>query len=142
MTIKQVRQLSIEELEGILMQKAFYVDWFNTVESAVFKAAQQGKTKKFKIVNGRSFRQWNSPVAAKAFFSQFEIPREDWEIRKMISPAQALKVSSANKKDLSKALEEVTTKPPGKLTLVPMDDKRQAVTMGDYGDYFDETEDM
>jgi hypothetical protein len=124
--LRNVEGLSLEELEDILGYKKFYMDWFNDVESMVYKEAQRGKTKKYKLVHGRSFRTWKSIRAANEFFNRFNIKKRDREKVTMISPAQAEKIVRVSRKELSEALNEVCFKPPGKLTLVPMDDKRKS----------------
>jgi hypothetical protein len=135
--LKRPALLSLEELEDILLQKRFFMDWFGAVEDAVFRAALQGKTVKHKLVYGRSVRQWKSPVLANRFFNQFEVPLRDRQKITLISPSQAEKLVKANKKELSLALKEVCFKPQGKLTLVSSDDKREAAFQN-MESYFDD----
>jgi hypothetical protein len=136
--MKEPDRLGLDELEDILERKAFYLDWFNAVEALVFRAAEAGLTKKFKIVEGRSFRQWKSPILANELLAKYNIPKRAREIRKLISPAQAEKIIRANRKELAAAMKDVTFKPAGKLTLVSMSDKRDAAVGVDTDSYFED----
>ena len=81
----------------------------------------------FKLVEGRSLRQWGNEQAAAEVLSE-ELGVDVAFKSTLSSPAQAEK---ALKKEKRKLLEDLVVKPAGKPTLVPESDKRSAINLTD-----------
>lgn len=75
-----------------------------------------------KVVEGRSFRAFRSEHDATEKMSEAGIPPIKQYKRRMISPAQADKLTS---KEGRKIIAEAVVKPPGNPTIVPSSDKRK-----------------
>lgn len=86
----------------------------------------------YKLVRGRSIRQWdeNLPIAENLSF----MGGQEYE-RKLKSPAQIEKTLKAMKAKFS--IEPLTVKPEGKLKLVPEGDNRDTVCSSPAIDYID-----
>jgi hypothetical protein len=76
-----------------------------------------------KLVEGKSNRKWKDGVGADDFFGAFS--KDEVAPRTLISPAQMEKLIKASKAELN--LSEFIEKPPGKPSLVPVEDKRPAL---------------
>lgn len=115
--------LNDAELRRVLEAKEQIVSWLSAVEGYVTDRLASGDTfPGFKLVEGRSLRQWSSEDEAADVLSV--VLGDDAYTRKLISPAQAEKaLGKAN----AKTIQELITKPPGKPTLVPESDKRPAL---------------
>lgn len=83
-----------------------------------------------KLVEGRSRRAFVSKGGTLEALMKAGVPREKVIVEEMISPAQAereLRAVGIARKDIPSLLEGLTKKPPGKPTLVPLSDKRDAM---------------
>lgn len=84
----------------------------------------------YKIVTGRSTREFTSNAAAAETLDFLGLPDEVIHPRGMISPSQAeieLTKIGYKKKELPDLLKSVVRKPPGKPAMAPDTDKRQAL---------------
>ena len=148
--MKEVKDLTNEELESIYASIPLYMDWFKAVTEKVYDLAATGQSKRYKLVYGRSVRQWASVPKALEFFDKHDISEEDRYIKKMITPPQAEKLIPGHG-DIRKLLADIrqtdyVVKPQGKLVLAPIEDKRAGVlSSNDAGEYFEgegESEDI
>lgn len=114
--------------QRILAAKAAMIAWLEQIENQEVAELMAGAAPdKFKLVEGKSNRQWaDEDKAAKLLLDHLKhdeiyppIPAE------ILSPAQAEKLLKAGSIKLD--LSAVITKPAGKPTLVPVTDKRSAL---------------
>ena len=118
--------LTDEQLTEILNAKKLIEGWLSAVEQHVIGKLETGEPfKGYKLVEGRSVRQWVNESEAEKVLSA-EYAEDKLYSRKFISVAQAEKL--LGKRNLSK-LEGLTVKPQGKPTLAPEDDKRSAINL-------------
>ena len=116
--------LSDEKLRVALEAKSLIEAWLSSVEQLVTQRIAGGKEfPGFKIVEGRSVRQWKDdeeiPTTLERIFGNSAYTR------KLISPAQAEKMlGKANKA----AVERFIVKPRGKPTLTSESDPRPSIT--------------
>ena len=122
---KPVNTLSDEQLRAALEGKKLVLSWLDAVEKLATERLNSGQGfPGFKLVAGRSVRQWSSEdSAAEALKSELG---DDAYTRKLLSPAQAEKVLGKAK---AKAVADLIIKSEGKPTLVPESDKRPAVNI-------------
>lgn len=118
-------KLNDTQLRAALESKKLIVSWLDAVEKLVTDKLNSGEPfDGFKLVAGRSLRQWgDEQQAAKTLES--ELGEEAFN-KKLLSPAQAEKVLGKKRKDL---LDALIVKPQGKPTLAPDTDKRPAVNV-------------
>lgn len=118
-----------EQRQRIIAAKPAMVAWLEQIENQEVAELLAGAAPQaFKLVEGKSNRKWSDEdKATKLLLDHLKheeiyppIPAE------ILSPKQAEDLLKARKVKLS--LAEVITKPPGKPTLVPVGDKRQALT--------------
>jgi hypothetical protein len=82
-----------------------------------------------KLVQGKSgARQWSDPEEAEKLLKSFRLKVDEMYDMKIISPTTAEKVLKEHPKQWKKA-EALVVRPPGKLAVVPVSDKREAVTV-------------
>lgn len=128
--------LSDEEIEAVLSRVADLTKWANEIaDYAQNEAITRGKEwHGFKVVEGRSNRKYTDEdaviEAAKAagykdIFKKSLIPITEME-------------KLMGKKQFSEILGELVYKPSGKPTLVPVSDKRPAITKSNPNEEFDE----
>lgn len=121
-----------DDLRRALGSKSLIEGWLTAVETVVRERLDDGQEfEGFKLVEGRSFRQWeNEQDAEKTLKKLF---KADAYTKKLLSPAQAEKKLGKAQKHL---VEELIVKPRGKPTLAPADDKRPAInaTADDFDD--------
>lgn len=116
--------LTDEEVEDVLSKVDDLVSWANDVKEYALKAAISGKEwTGWKVVEGRSNRRYTDErlVAAAAIAAGYD-PYE----QKLLGITEMQKALGKAKFD--EVLGAFVTKPQGKPTLVPMSDKRPALT--------------
>lgn len=115
--------LSDERLAEALSAKKLVLSWFDAVEQHVFEKLERGEAfPGFKLVEGRSLRQWiDEAVAEQALV---ELLGDDAYERKLLSVAKAEKALG---KKRSGDIADLVTKPMGKPVVVPESDKRPAI---------------
>lgn len=134
--LKTTDVLSDNDLRLALKNKKLIVSWLDAVENLVMDKLLTGVPfDGYKIVEGRSVRQWGDEVEAEKVLLE-TIEDKAYTPRKLISPAQAEKILGKTKKDL---IEPLIIKPVGKPTLVEESDKRESLTVS--ADSFDVVED-
>ena len=123
-------RLTDAQLREALENKKLICGWLDAVESYVTNKLETGEHfDGFKLVAGRSLRQWiNEGMAAEVL--QVELEDKAFT-KKLISPAQAEKALGKKRADV---LTDLICKPEGKPTLAPESDPRPAmnITQNDF----------
>jgi len=120
--------LSDEELAALYPKLAQIVSWANDLQDQALKRAEAGnKLPGLKLVEGRSSRSWSdeNAVIERLTAAGFE----DIYTTKLLSITAV--ESLVGKKEFVQLLGDVVTKPPGKPTLVPLEDKRSELSTHD-----------
>jgi hypothetical protein len=134
--LQDPNKLSNAQIKKVLEGKKLIESWLSAVESSVFAKLMNGeKFKGFKLVEGRSLRQWANESAAQVALLSLRDENEVFT-KKLISPAQAEKL--LGKKE-AKQIQDLIIKPQGKPTLTTEDDKRPE--FGNVENLFDEVVD-
>ena len=121
-----VDTLTDAQLRQALEAKKLIVGWLDAVEQYVTDKLNNGEAfDGFKLVEGRSTRQWRDESEAAQLLEQ-HYAQDDLYQRKFISVAQAEKL--VGKKNAA-MLAELVVKPAGKPTLAPAKDKRKSVNV-------------
>lgn len=101
--------------------------WLSDVEEYALGACLDGREiDGWKVVAGRSVRQWSDAGAAFEAAKAAGVPEEMLYERKPVTLAGLEKIMG--KKPFAEALGGFVTSPPGKPTLVKADDRRPAIT--------------
>jgi len=120
-----------EQRVRVLAAKKELIAWLEQVEAAEVADLLEGKPPMgFKLVEGKSNRQWSDEEAAKRLLRNHLSAEQTNPPSALISPAAAEKLLKGI--ELSTKFENkfksLITKPEGKPTLVPESDKRPALT--------------
>ncbi|EID3101012.1 DUF2800 domain-containing protein [Listeria monocytogenes] len=124
--------LEDDEIEVILEKVDDLVSWSNDIKEYTLKLALDGKQwANHKLVEGRSTRKYSNDnnVAAAVIKAGYD-PYD----KKLLGVTAMTKTLGKAKFD--ELLSDYIIKPPGKLTLVTNDDKRQAVTINNVNEEF------
>lgn len=121
--------LSNDQIGAILDKTAMARAWLDEVEALAARKVEAGETipgcaGNYKMVEGRSIREWADDGAAETFLESALADRA-YE-RKLLSPAKAEAAFKACALDV-KQLTPLITKKPGKPTLAAGNDKRPAL---------------
>lgn len=130
-TMPNISTLTREQRQRIIKSRKVFEQWLKAVEDQeVTELLAGAPALEFKLVEGKSNRQWSDAEAAKQLLTNhlpMDVIRPPGDV---ISPAQAEKALKGV--ELSTKFENrfqsLITKPPGKPTLVPVGDKRPALT--------------
>ena len=136
---KDPSEMSDDQIREILEAAPLLKQLLEAVDKEALRRCQSGRTiPGFKLVHGRGSSDWSFPEDEMADkLIKMGIPKGSVYVTKLISPAQAKKVTwekrDGTKKQLTdrqiKLMEsEYIAKSQGKLTVVPESDSRQAVT--------------
>lgn len=122
---KPVNTLTDDELRQALEGKKLVMSWLDAVEKLVVERLNAGEGfDGFKLVAGRSVRQWSNEADAEKALA--DMLGDDAYTKKLLSPAQAEKsLGKAKAKDIA----DYVVKAEGKPTLAPESDKRKAVNI-------------
>lgn len=121
-----VNALTDAQITRALQAKEQIVAWLSAVESLVTERLLNGQSfTGFKLVEGRSTRQWNDDGQAAEVLSM-ALDDDQIYIKKLISPAQAEKALG---KSNASMLQDLIVKAAGKPTLAPENDKRPALNI-------------
>lgn len=122
---KPVNTLTDDELRKALEGKKLVLSWLDAVEKLVVERLSAGEGfDGFKLVAGRSVRQWGNEAEAEKALA--DMLGDNAYTKKLLSPAQAEKsLGKAKAKDIA----EYVVKAEGKPTLAPESDKRKAVNI-------------
>jgi hypothetical protein len=120
-------KLTDEQLREALDAKKLIVGWLEAVEQLVKERLESGESfTGFKLVAGRSLRQWGDEASAAEALEQL-LGTDDAYERKLLTPSKAEKMLGKAK---AKEIQSLIIKPEGKPTLAPENDKRPAVNVG------------
>lgn len=118
-------RLSDKRLAEVLTAKKLIVSWLDAVEQHLKEKAERGEhVEGFKLVAGRSIRQWSDAEEASGKLE--ELLGQDAYERKLLTPAKAEKMLGKAK---AKAIADLIVKPSGKPALVPESDPRPAINI-------------
>ena len=128
--------LTDEEIESILPMLPDITKWANEISAYALEAAlNHGKQwSGFKVVEGRSNRKFSDEDAVAA--AAKEHGYTDIYRQSLITLTEMQKLMG--KKQFEEILGGLVIKPPGKPTLVPLSDKRQAMNVSDAKNEFNE----
>lgn len=124
--------LGVPQLAKIIAYRGMMEGWFAAIETYLEDQALGGTPiPGHKLVEARTNRVFKNETAARDHLVEIGVPEDRLYTSKMISPAQAedviREVLGVRRKDLPTLLEGHVFKPPGKPTLVPDSDKREAL---------------
>ena len=120
-----VNLLDDAELSKVLNAKAQIVAWLSAVEDHVVSRLNSGDSfPGFKLVAGRSLRQWSDEELAQDVLTL--ALGEEAFTKKLLSPSQAEKALG---KKSAKNIQDLIVKPDGKPTLVPESDPRESINI-------------
>lgn len=130
-----ISSMTPEQLAAILNARKAVTSWFDAVEEYVKCGLIQGNDVaggQYKLVAGRSSRDWQDERAAVEFLLSAGVPRENVVTEKVVSPAQAEKlIGKEHKEELAKIISSSEGRP----SLVPSSDKRPAITLSPEADF-------
>lgn len=126
-TVQNVDALTDEHLALVMSHKKLIEGWLSSVEKHITERLQQGENfDGYKLVEGRSLRQWQDEEQAQKVLSESGYSEDKLYTKKFVSVAQAEKLVGKKNKAL---IDEFIIKPPGKPTLAPESDKRTAINI-------------
>ncbi len=121
--LPNVATLSDAQLRQVHESKKLIEGWLSAVEQHISDRLYSGGTfKGYKLVSGRSIRQWSDETEAERIL--LEAVGDKAHTKKLVSPTQAEKLLGKSGKD---KISGVVIKPEGKPTLAPENDKRPAI---------------
>lgn len=121
--------LTDEEIVDILQRAPKFIEWVNSITTYAQEAAVNDNKiwPGYKLVEGVSRRKWlDEDKAAQAIFARLPELSEDQIFDTKLKSITGIE-KVVGKKRFAEVLSDVTVKPEGKPTLVPMDDKRPAI---------------
>lgn len=123
--MKPISRLTEDEMSRVLDQRKMIIGWFDAIEEYATERLWTGKGfAGYKLVAGRSLRQWGNEEIAETALS--ELLGDNAFTRKLVSPAQAEKALGKQKAAM---IENLIVKPEGKPVLAPVSDSRPAVNI-------------
>lgn len=123
-TLPKLNTLSEQQLKLALDNRKLIESWLSSVEQYATEQILDGKSiGGYKLVEGRSVRQWVDEAQAEKALSERFGESEIYK-KTFISVAQAEKLLGKKQADV---LHELVTKPQGKPTLAPESDKRPPI---------------
>lgn len=125
--LTEPKLLTIEQIALILAKADAAIDWLNDVKAYALKQAEKGvEIPGFKLVEGRSTRKYSNQDNVAAKLRASGLP-DEVIFEKALRGITALE-KDLGKKEFARLLGDLITKPSGKPTLVPVGDKRPAIT--------------
>lgn len=123
--LERVDSLTDQRIAQVLKAKKLIVSWLDAVEEHVKERLEAGEVVPgYKLVAGRSVRQWGDPEQAE--LKLIDLLGDEAFERKLLTPAKAEKVLGKARKG---EIAELIVKPEGKPTLAPESDPRPAVNV-------------
>lgn len=123
--------LTKEEIEGLLPYCDIIEKYVKGLKEFALSEAVKGQSfKGYKVVEGKSIKQWTAPdKALSVLIEESGVDRAMFfKSPEMISPSQAEDViTSKLMREIIAKYPDLITKPAGKPTLVPESDKRPAI---------------
>lgn len=115
--------LSVEEISKLLPELGLIKSWCDKVAAHASELARDGQEiAGYKLVESRTNRRWSDDQEAIRVMQR--LTNEPVYSAKPISPTQAISLLGAKCDDVN----SIIVKPAGKPTLVPVSDKRQAIS--------------
>ena len=128
--------LSLEQIAAILPRLPDFEAWAKDVRQYAEQQALAGETVPgFKLVEGRSVRQWRDEQAVMRALAEQGLDPDDYTSRKLIGLG-AMETLLGGKKAAKPFMDQMTIKPEGKPALVPDFDKRPALEQHSAADDF------
>jgi hypothetical protein len=125
--LKAPELLTQEQLVGVLAKADMAIDWLNDVKSYALKQAESGQEiPGYKLVEGRSNRKYSDADAVAERLIQSGVDEAVIYERSLLGITAMEK--AIGKKKFAEVLGDLVTKPPGKPTLVQVEDKRPALS--------------
>lgn len=125
--LKAPELLTPKQLVDVLSKADMAIDWLNDVKSYALKQAEAGhQIPGYKLVEGRSNRKYSDADAVAAKLIAAGVPEAVIYERSLLGITALEK--AIGKKKFAELLDDLVVKPQGKPTLVPVDDKRQALS--------------
>lgn len=119
--------LTMEQLTDVLSKADMAIDWLNDVKSYALKQAEAGhEIAGYKLVEGRSNRKYSDADAVAQRLLSEGIDEAIIYERSLLGITAMEK--AIGKKRFAELLSDLVVKPSGKPTLVPVDDKRPALS--------------
>jgi hypothetical protein len=131
-----VDQISDEELPRLLPKLDLIEHWCTALRVRAYAVAVQKGIDGYKFVAGRTSRKWDNEDAVIGELKEAGVSLDDLIETRLASPAQAEKVLGKR----HPVLMTHCVKNPGKPTLVPVSDKREAITHPDVSGLFENVE--
>ena len=126
-TVQNVDALTDDHLAQVMAHKKLIEGWLSSVENHITERLQQGESfNGYKLVEGRSLRQWQDEEQAQKVLSESGYDEDKLYTKKFVSVAQAEKLIGKKNREL---ITDCVIKPPGKPTLAPESDKRPAINI-------------
>lgn len=119
--------LDLGEIAALLGKLDEMEQWAKDVRDYAMSQAESGHDLPgYKLVEGRSYRQWTDEAAVIRRLRALKYLKSDYIVEKLIGIGEAEKLLGG-KKAATPILDELTVKPPGRPALVPEADKRPAL---------------
>ena len=132
-----------DALAKLYSQTKLIRKWCDAVDQKVVDkvlAGEMGEEHGLKVVLGKEGnRAWSDPEAVEAEMKSMRLKQEQMYDHKLISPTTAEKVLADNPRKWKK-IEAFIYRAPGGKVVVPLDDKRQAISVKPTVEGFDSTE--
>lgn len=128
-------KLTDEQVARILDNEAAIRDWLSGVAALATEQLKRGQDitgGRYKLVKGRSSRDWADEDKAREALHGLGFGDEHLFTQKFTTPAQAEKLVGKAQKN---ALADLIVTTEGKPTLAPADDKRPAISAGPESDF-------
>ena len=122
-------RLTTAHMAALLKYRSMNEKWWNAMVGELMRRRRDGAViPDYKLVEGRTHRQFVDTKKAIEFLVDLGIPRPKVEITSTVSPAEAQKLivkhADIKAKDAAELLADIVRKPRGKPTLVPAKDRR------------------
>lgn len=125
--LKAPELLTPEQLTDVLSKADMAIDWLNDVKSFALKQAEAGhEVPGYKLVEGRSNRKYSDADAVAQRLLSEGVDEAIIYERSLLGITAMEK--AIGKKRFAELLGDLVVKPTGKPTLVPIDDKRPALS--------------
>lgn len=128
---QSVTDMTPERMARVLRFRDELTSWIKRVSEYAHDEALRGRPPTgFKLVAGRATRKWTDEAVAAEILAGKGL-EGIWTEPKLLSPAQIEpKMPGKNKQERSKALEFLVSKESSKVSLVPEEDARPAISAG------------
>ena len=123
-----IAAMPVEAFEAYYEQLGFIEGWLKAMHARGHTEAMNGTLTNFKAVTGRAgARKYSDPDEAEKVMKSMRLKLDEMYNKKIISPTQAEKLLKDSPRKWVR-LEPLIVKPEGKPTVVPIGDKRPALS--------------